>query len=273
MDKGIRNIVLICILLVIMVILFWIGIKDIGIELYLRNKDTKYAEEIYEKNKSTVFRLSKLITYSGAEAKDNSDKLQDFNISQYSDLALYIDNHHDIKDLTEENTVKKLYIDNFKIQLTSKLGQRQNLFYKNPFNMGKYRELDFNKIDDKLEYDIIFNNKENDEEFYNTPVFYTDCSNPISLSYINDNIYTNYSVKKNSSISYDGRVLKDIDVDLDDITPTIGFTVHIVNNLDEEFICNFNCRVNLESKDGSIYSGYYVEIRENYENQYKFFKL
>ena len=43
---------------------------------YLRNEDTKYAVRVAEKNKTTVFRLSKLITYSGAEAKDNSDKMK-----------------------------------------------------------------------------------------------------------------------------------------------------------------------------------------------------
>ncbi len=267
---------LICIisLIVLIAIISIFSIKNIFVEIYLRNEDTKYAVRVAEKNKTTVFRLSKLITYSGAEAKDNSDKLQDFNISQYSDIALYIDNHYEIEDLTEENTIKELYIDNFKIKLPSrKEGEKQSLYYKNPFNMGKFREYQYDKIEDRLEYDIIYKNSDNDDSFYNTPVFFTDCTNPISISYINDNIYTNYSVPKNSSISYDGRVLKDIDVNLKDITPKISFTIHIKNNLDEEFICNFSSTVNLENSEGSIYSGYFVEINEDFGNKYKFFKL
>ena len=274
MNKEKKAIFLIVFLIFVIIALVFIGVKYIGIELYLRNKDTKYAENIYEKNKNTVFRISKLMTYSGAEAKDNSDNLSDFNISQYSDLALYIDNHYDNAELTEENTVKELYVDNFKITLPpTKLGDKQSLFYKNPLNMGKFREYDYDKIDKELRYDIIYKNDENDSQYYNTPVFYTDCSNPISISYINDNIFKNYSVPKNSSISYDGRVLKDIDIDLKDIMPKISFTIHIKNNLNEGFVCNFSCNVHFENSEGSIYSGYFIEIYEDFGKTYKFFKL
>ena len=274
MNKEKQALICIISLIFLIIVICVFTIKNVLIECYLRSADTKYAVRIAEKNKTTVFRLSKLITYSGAEAKDNSDKLQDFNISQYSDIALYIDNHYGSEELTKENTIKELYVDNFKIKLPArKEGETQNLYYKNPFNMGKFREYQYDKIEDKLEYDIIYKNSDNDDSFYNTPVFYTDCTNPISISYINDNIYTNYSVPKNSSISYDGRVLKDIDVNLKDITPKISFTIHIKNNLEEEFICNFSCTVNLENSEGSIYSGYFVEINEDFGNKYQFLKI
>ncbi len=273
MNKEKKAILLLLFLGILMVFLIMIGIRFVLIENYWRNIDTKYAESVYDKNKNTIFRISKIITYSGAEAKDNSDNLQDFNIFQFSDIAIYIDNHYEIEELTEENTIKEMYLDNFKIELPKRIGSAQNMYYKNPFNIGKFRELDFDKIQDKLNYDIIYKNEENDEEFYNTPVFFTDCSNPISLSYINDNIYTNYSVPKNSSISYDGRVLKDIDINLDNIKPKISFTIHVKNNLNEDFVCNVNCNVNFENSEGSIYSGYFVEINENLGQTYKFFKL
>lgn len=273
MNKEKKALIFIILLILLLIVLITCGVKFIILELYYRNNDTKYAEEVYERNKKTVFRISKIITYSGADAIDNSDNLQDFNISQYSDLAISIDNQYEIKELTEENTIKELYIDNFKIVLPQKIGANQDLYYKNPYNMGKYRKLDYNKIEERLDYDIIYNNNENSQEFYNSPVFYTDCSNPISLSYINDNIYTNYSVSKNSSISYDGRVLKDIDIDLKDITPQISFTIHIKNNLNEDFICNVKLDINFENDEGSIYSGYFVEIKEGFDKMYKFFKL
>ena len=274
MNKDKKAIILIIVLSFILLALIIFAIRFIGFEIYWRNNDTNYGVTVYEKNKNPVFRISKLVTYSGAEAKDSSDKLQDFNISQYSDLAIYIDNHYDNNDeLTAENTIKELYIDNFNIDLPKKIGENQSLYYKNPLNMGKFRELDYDRISDSLKYKIILTNDENDESYYNTPVFYTDCTNPISLSYINDNIFKNYSVKKNSSISYDGRVLKDIDINLDDITPKISFTIHIKNNLDEEYICNFACKVNFENSAGSIYSGYFVEIVDDFMDKYKFFKL
>lgn len=273
MSKEKKALIFLIFLIFLLLFLITCGVKFIVLELYYRNNDTKYAEEMYEKNKKTVFRISKIITYSGADAIDNSDNLQDFNISQYSDLSLTIDNQYEIKELTEENTIKELYIDNFKIILPKKIGTEQDLYYKNPYNMGKYRKHDYDKIDERLDYDIIYTNSDNDAEFYNSPVFYTDCSNPISLGYINNNIYTNYSVSKNSSISYDGRVLQDIDVDLKDITPQISFSIHIKNNLNEDFVCNVKLNITFENEEGSIYSGYFVEIKEGFENMYKFFKL
>ena len=47
------------------------------------------------------FEISKIINYSSAEAIDNSETLQDFDISQYSDFAIFIDNHSKIEELTE----------------------------------------------------------------------------------------------------------------------------------------------------------------------------
>lgn len=274
MNQDKKNKIFLIVLLLILISLIFCIIRFVILEIYWRNNDTKYAEEIYEKNKETVFRISKIINYSSAEAIDNSETLQDFDISQYSDFAIFIDNHYEIEELTEENTVKELYIDNFKIKLPEEnTGKSQNIYYKNPYNMGKFRKYEYDVIEEKLEYDIIYKNDENEEEFYNTPVFFTDCSNPISISYINDDIYTDYSVEKNSTISYDGRVLEDIDIKLEDITPRISFTIHIKNNLNEEFVCNVAFNVNFENEEGSIYSGYFVEIEEGFENQYKFFKL
>lgn len=274
MNQKKKNQIFLIVLLLILISLIYCTIRFVVLEIYWRNNDTKYAEEIYEKNKEPVFEISKIINYSSAEAIDNSETLQDFDISQYSDFAIFIDNHSKIEELTEENTVKELYIDNFKIKLPeNNTGNQQNIYYKNPYNMGKYRKYDYNIIEDKLEYDIIYKNNDNKEEFYNTPIFFTDCTNPISLSYINDNIYTNYSVEKNSTISYDGRVLEDIDINLEDITPRISFTIHLKNNLNEEFICNVAFNVNFENEEGSIYSGYFVEIKEGFDKQYRFFKL
>lgn len=273
MNKEIKSKFFLIILILVLITLIGCIIKFVVLELYWRNSDTEYAETMYEKNKKTIFRISKIINYSSAEAIDKSDNLQDFNISQYSDFAIFIDNKYETEELTEENTVKELYIDNFKISLPKDIGVNQNLFYKNPYNMGKFRRLEYDIIENKLDYDIIYKNDENNEEFYNTPVFFTDCSNPISMSYINDDIYTNYSVSKNSSISYDGRVLDDINIDLKDITPKISFTIHIKNNLNENFICNVAFDVNLENEEGSIYSGYFVEIKEGFDKNYKFFKL
>ena len=62
--------------------------------------------------------------------------MEDLNICQYTDIAIYIDNTSSISDLTTQNTVKELWIDNIKITPNSDLGS-QVLNYKNLNNFGK----------------------------------------------------------------------------------------------------------------------------------------
>ena len=84
---------------------------------------TKEMESIAEKNKVPVFTLQKVVLYSSAEYEDLSaeQNLQDVSIHQYTDLAIYIRNNEDDDgslrsknteyELTEENTISELYID------------------------------------------------------------------------------------------------------------------------------------------------------------------
>ena len=91
--------------------------------------------KVAEDNKDQVFKVSKVILYSSAEAVDNTaeQNLQDVTIHQYSDMAIYIDNLSD--ELTEKNTIKELYIDNFQF-FGPELG-KPNLYYKNINDFGK----------------------------------------------------------------------------------------------------------------------------------------
>ena len=83
----------------------------------------------------------------------------------------------------------------------------------------------------ELDKNISSLNKENESNDYDKPTFYSDCSNPISLGYLYKDLLTNYSVSDNSkTISFNGKVLKEANISLEDITPTLNFTIHIVNN-------------------------------------------
>ena len=70
-----------------------------------------YAEEtekFVEENKNPIFSIDKIILCSSATAVDNSDgKLNDLNISQYTDISLYINNKGRSEEITAENTVNK----------------------------------------------------------------------------------------------------------------------------------------------------------------------
>lgn len=222
-----------------------------------------------DNNENTIFSIQKIVLYSNANAIDNSkdQSLSDVSICQYSDLGIYIDNSQSTSELTDENTVKELYIDN--IVMTSKLDKGTKILnYKNPFSFGKYKDLE-TPLNNKIKFKIINTNQENESNNYDEPTFFTDCSNPINLGYLNKDLLTKYAVSKESStVTFNGKVLKEANISLDDINYTLNFTIHIVNNLNEKFSYNMKLDVNLDG----IYDGYAYKAKSTSGNEFKFFR-
>ena len=242
---------------------------------YAKDEFSSQVEKIAEQNENPIFKIQKILIYSSANAIDKSENesLQDLSILQYSDIAITIDNTSTVYDLTNENTVKDLYIDNISITTGSDKGH-QYVNYKSAFDFAKYKEIkELNG--DKIEYNIVSTNDENNNTDYTQPTFYADCSNPITLEYMNQDIITNYAASSDSNtISFNGKVLQEAGIDLNDINYSLNFTIHIVNNLNEEFICPVRLQVDLSGNDGGIYKeGYKYDNTSVSGYEYNFIKI
>ncbi len=261
---------LLIILAIVVLLLFY---HFVLADVFSRNNFANQMIELSDENETSVFNIQKVLLYSDANAIDNSEdhSLKNMSICQFTDLSIYIDNSSSNTELSSENTVKELYIDNINITSKSDVGTKI-LNYKNPMNFGKYKnikELDNGRIDFK----VINTNQENESQNYSEPTFYTDCSNPITLGYLNKDIVTNYSVSDASkSVSFNGKVLKEANVNLDDINYTLNFTIHIVNNLNQKFAYNMKLDVNLNDDNGGIYNGYTYKGKTTSGSEYRFFK-
>lgn len=234
-----------------------------------------YSEEsakFVEENKNPIYKIDQIILYSSANAIDNSDgELKSLDISQFSDIEIYIDNKSQIPEITPENTINGLFIDNIRIESDSENGEK--IFnYKNPLQCGKYVELE-NWRDDGILFNVINTNEKNREANYDENIFYTDCSNPISLGYINKNILTNCEVNSNNaSISFDGSILAAAGIDLTSLKSTITFSLHLINNYNDEYVCNIKIENDLTGEEG-IYSGYLMKIITPTEDEGSFIKI
>ena len=241
---------------------------------YAKDEFSSQVEKIAEQNENPIFKIQKILIYSSANAIDKSENesLQDLSILQYSDIAITIDNTSTVYDLTNENTVKDLYIDNISISTGSDKGH-QYVNYKSPFDFAEYKEIkELNS--DKIEYHIVNTNEENNNTDYGSPTFYADCSNPITLEYMNQDIITNYAASSDSNtISFNGKVLQEAGINLNDINYSLNFTIHIVNNLNEEFICPIRLKVDLSGEDGGIYKGYKYDNTSVSGYEYNFIKI
>ena len=214
--------------------------------------------------------------FSNADAIDNTieQNLQKLNICQYTDIAIYIKNRNDVEELTEKNIVNKLYIDNIKIEADTDKGNK--IFnYKSPYNYGKFRLFEQEKFVDRIDFNVLNTNEQNRSNDYSQPTFYTDCSNPISLGYLNKNIVTNYAVNEEnaSNIVFNGKLLETTNINLEDIKCRISFKLHIINNLKEEYVYNLKLDMPLENEKTNIYSGNMINLRENLNNAYKLMKV
>ena len=83
------------------------------------------AEKFVSENQKPVFKINQIIIYSSANAIDNSDgELKNLDISQFSDIEIFIDNKNNSKEITAENTINELFIDNIKVESNSEKGEK-----------------------------------------------------------------------------------------------------------------------------------------------------
>ena len=241
--------------------------------VFARNAFTNEMIEISDENENPIFNIQKILLYSNANAIDNSkdQSLKNMSICQYTDISIFIDNISTVTELTDENTIKELYIDSIVVTSNGDIGNKI-LNYKNPLDFGKYKIVE-EAPNNRIDFNIINTNSENETTDYSKPTFYTDCSNPISLGYMNKDILTNYSVSGDSnSVSFNGKVLKEANVNLEDINYTLTFKIHIVNNLNQKFVYNMKIDVDLTDNNGGIYNGYVYKGKTVSGNEYRFFK-
>lgn len=241
--KFITIIILIIILGIILYTYFRI------IYMYRNNNIfVKEALNLAEEIKNPIFKIEKILIYSDVNIEDLSieQNLSNINISQFTDFAIYINNKLRTDELSEENTINKIYIDNIKVTKTP-FGN-QKIFYKSINDLCKYKQIeqDVNKID----YIVAHTNNEK-ENIVQANTFYTDCSEPAIMSYVNENIMKNKDISDTKEkLSLDGSILKFLNLDLKDLAYEITFTVNIENNLGEKFYCNMKMNVNLNSNEG-----------------------
>ena len=260
--------------LIILLILSILGYAYIFYTSYARDEFFQTSLKIANQNQNSVFRISRILLYSSGNAIDNSynKSLQNLSICQYTDIALTIDNTSYISDLTTTNTVKELYIDNIEITTNAQKGSPY-LNYKDLNSFATFNLLDVPE-NGRIDFNIIHTNEQNESADYSTPTFYADCSNPISLGYINRDIVENFSVDDQvNSISFNGKLLGQAGVNLDEISYVLNFDIHIKNYDDDNFTYHATINVNLNDSDGALNSGYLYESRNTTTgNEYDFFK-
>lgn len=224
-------------------------------KIFLENS-IKSVDDIFTINKITLF------SSCFANSNINSNNTTTINnLSQYTDIAIFINTVS--KDFTLENTLKSVSIDGISLNTFPILGT-PNLYYKGLNSFATPNLLEENLIDSSLDFSI----SSEDEIDFSKPILFNNCANPITLSFLNSNIKSNYTLTNVSSIAYDGSLLKNCNVLLNDLKCNLSFTISLENNLGQIFKCPVYIDIPLGDDTSSIYDGSYTY---SYNPNYSFY--
>lgn len=263
MDK--KKLILTIITIVLFIVVFFLAYLLFNKFVLKRNFENNVLP-FANKNEDIVFKIDKIVFFSNCDAKNKTASSTNFtieNLYQYTDIALFITNDSNEKDL--KNTFQKVYINNIQFNTKPELGE-PNLYFKSINNFAKSEINDEYLIKDSLDFNVT----SEDEANLDSPTLYNNLANPITLSYINQNIKSDYTITDTTSpITYDGSLLKKCNITLNNISSTVSFDIYIVNNLNQEFKCTVYIDIPLEKDDKSIYDG---NIRTKNDTNYIFYR-
>ncbi len=207
---------------------------------------------------TSLISAQKVICYSSAYGENNeeSDGRWDLDLSQYTDMAIYLD---------VQDNISSMYIDNISFS-NSDFGNLSLCylpsedFAKSPFTNNKS---DTNDKDSNLNTNNISNNVQSNisnmpqvQDRIDLPL-----STPITLRYLNYHLKENCLIMDiDNPLTFDGSILKRGKVTISSLKNTVSFTLHLINNSGKEFTYPMSIPINLENDAGeNIYSGSILE--------------
>lgn len=257
--KSLRLLTLLTSILLICIVIYIFFIQDVFIKVNLEKDSINFSYL----NENIPFSLRKIILFSSATAESGSvNQLLSLDISQYCDIGIYL---NELEDTSK--SISALYVDNIYTS-TPEFGTPY-LYQKSVADLGKCSFDENNIIGDKFNFNIINNGKNIN---YNNYELYCNGSNPIAIGFYNKNIKTEFITEK-SEILYNGTLLKEAVIPLTSLNCNISFTINIITNSNEHYICNVNIDVPFEDKNGSLYDNGYVTKEFNSTQTNKFIRI
>lgn len=171
-----------------------------------------------EGEKTLPYSLSKIFVISTVEGTpvDDGQNIWNINVKQANDLYFYIN-----KDDVTEETIKQITIENFNV--TQNPAKGQLAIYRPTGDLGKtYTHSEQNYLDEKITYTGATIDDLKTLEIANT-------GGVISLRVSLDNLGT-YISNDTTEITYDGSLLQNIGVNIEEIKFGLSFDILIETN-------------------------------------------
>lgn len=140
--------------------------------------------------------------------------------------------------------------------------------YKNPFEFGKLTDWNIESAD-TIDFQVL----DTQTQDFSNPIVYHNLSNPITLTYVNKNVKTNYQFRNSqTSIFYDGRLLKTANVDLTKLQCGISFRILLTTLAGEKYQCNIHIPIPFKTSSSTILEGNLLQTLST-QGSYKFYQF
>ena len=195
------------------------------------------------------FCIERIIYYSSANAISNTTNYQNpewnLKIYQYTDIAIYINRPDNIDTA---GYITEISLKNFKTDL-----ENVKVYYLNPNDFGNSVLNSDNSIENELQYTVVNSKNTENIQNYNIPIFFQDCSNPITLRIVTE-LSNNYKVPNNHTLIYNGNLIKEVGLGVSDLNQRVSFDL-IINSKNFKHIENINLEIPYEEEEKSILDG------------------
>ena len=232
----------------ILIFIFLIFFIIVVAFIFYKNKDSDSRN--FFKEKKSEFLINKVKYYSSVNAISNTTNYQNpewnLNIYQYTDIALYLNR---ISDSAPENYLTKLCLKDFEVS-----SENTKVYYLNLNNYGNSDLHEEDVIENKLEYNVINSSNEKNEQTYNIPIYFQDCSNPITIRVVTI-LSDNYKVSNDKTLSYNGSIMKELGFSLNRLNKKLKFDIEIENSLGDKHCQNVNLEIPYNDEEKSIIDG------------------
>ena len=284
--KLIKKIIFIILIAILTIILIYLYNKVYNKLIQKKNFENEISS-FAEKNENTIFSIKQIVFFSSCDSKNKTSSQTNFtieNLYAYTDIAIFINNNiqndesttkiensTEEKDITQkentaENTLKNVKISNIKFTKQPELGDG-SLYYKNVNNFAKSEINENNKIENELHFETT----SSEQADLDKPILYNNCANPITLSYINQNIKTDYTMTDTQNpIIYNGKLLKRCGVLINFINTSISFDIEIENNKNQKFRTTVFFDIPYENDEKSINDGSIVVEKKTKFDFYRY---
>lgn len=261
-----KKLIMLIILLIILLVILGILFNYTYNKLLNKKMFEKDILSFIDKNQKVIFSINKIIFFSSSDAKSKVSTATNFtieNLYTYTDIALFINNNSE--ENTLENTLKNIKISDIKITKKPLLG-KPDIYFKSINNFSKSDINEENKISNELEYEVT---QKNDIDL-NQPIIYNNCANPITISYINQNIKNDYTMTDvQNPITYSGKLLKRCNITLDEIASAVSFNIEIENAKNQMFKTTVYFEIPYKNENSTILDG---SIKVKQETKFNFYR-